>query len=133
MATVRKNGGSMTRMMVLTALLAVLAVGALASAHGARAAISEPQGTWTQANFASSCKAAGGRLIEIDEGDIKYSKCVFSDGSVNKCDWIKKVCTFGIVVAAPNTVRGGVTGNVATASFSTPTPSAARVTTAATR
>jgi hypothetical protein len=59
--------------------------------------IGTENGGWTPDNFRTSCKAAGGRVIEIDQGDIKYSKCVFPDGSVNKCDWIKKICTFGIV------------------------------------
>lgn len=64
---------------------------------------------WNPENFESSCKAAGGRHIPIDQGDIKYSKCVFPDGSVNKCDWIKKICTFGIV-------SGSSTGGTGTGS-----------------
>ncbi len=60
--------------------------------------ITVPSDGWTPGNFASSCRAAGGRVIEIDSPGIKYSKCVFPDGGVNKCDWIKKTCTFGFVV-----------------------------------
>src|SRR4051812_28781625 len=57
-------------------VLALLAgTGGHLGIRGASAlAISTGSGGWTPANFASSCKAAGGRVIEIDEGDIKYSK-----------------------------------------------------------
>jgi hypothetical protein len=59
--------------------------------------IGTDNGGWTPENFASSCKASGGRVVEIDSPGIKYSKCYFPGGGVNKCDWITKICTFGIV------------------------------------
>src|SRR5262245_7088250 len=62
---------------------------------------------WTKENFASSCRAAGGKAYEIDQGDINYSYCKFPDGSRNRCDWIKKTCTFGEIVAQP---RGRTVG-----------------------
>jgi putative hemolysin len=73
---------------------------------------------WTKANFASSCQKAGGKAYEIDEGDINYSYCTFPDGTRNRCDWIKKTCTFGEIVAQPQGRRanvGGTIGNVTTA------------------
>lgn len=78
---------------------------------------------WTRENFASSCKAAGGHLIEIDSPGIKYSKCVFPSGT-NKCDWIKKICTFGLEAQPTggrfdaNIVNGGVLDASATDSGS---------------
>lgn len=54
-------------------------------------------GGWTPGNFASSCEAAGGQLIEVNNGGKNFSKCEFPSGDVNKCDWVKKICTFGIV------------------------------------
>jgi hypothetical protein len=82
--------------------------------QGVGATISEgtDAGGWTPGNFASSCIAAGGHLIEIDSPGIKYSKCVFPGGT-NKCDWIKKICTFGIVadqrILHANSVNGTLT------------------------
>lgn len=79
---------------------------------------------WTRENFASSCKAAGGRVVEIDQGDIKYSKCYFSDGSVNKCDWIKKICTFGFEVGPAGGRVGSTSGTLTTAGTGSGGPTA---------
>ena len=82
------------------ALLFALVLGAggnLGVQSASALTIGTDNGGWAPENFESSCKAAGGRHVPIDQGDIKYSKCYFPDGSVNKCDWIKKTCTFGLV------------------------------------
>jgi hypothetical protein len=95
--------GTMRKIQIAVAAVAVVVALALSLGGGfgiQRAGaqqISTTTDGWTRENFASSCKAAGGRVVEIDSPGIKYSKCYFPDGSVNKCDWIKKICTFGLV------------------------------------
>lgn len=91
--------GAVRRMALLGLMLAAFAVAMLGSMGSVGAEpITVPSDGWTPGNFASSCRAAGGRVVEIDSPGIKYSKCYFPDGSVNKCDWIKKTCTFGFLV-----------------------------------
>ena len=111
------NGTARKLQLAIGSMAIIIALTLAMGVHGASAlTIGTDNGGWTPDNFRSSCKAAGGRTIEIDEGDIKYSKCVFPDGSVNKCDWIKKICTFGIVagpfkngVVNANAVNGTLT------------------------
>jgi hypothetical protein len=84
-------------------------------------------GGWTPENFASSCEAAGGQLIEVNYGGKNYSKCEFPSGNVNTCDWVKKICTFGIVSGPFNARIETVNGTLTTsgAGGSEPTPASA--------
>jgi hypothetical protein len=80
--------------------------------------VTEPLNGMTKEAFNDSCKKAGGKAYEIDQGDINYSYCKFPDGGRNRCDWIKKTCTWGEIVAQPQGRRGtvgGTLGNLATA------------------
>jgi hypothetical protein len=74
---------------------------------------------WTKQNFNDSCKKTGGKAYEIDQGDINYSYCTFPDGGKNRCDWIKKTCTFGEIVARPRGTVGTPLGDRATADGAT--------------
>ena len=85
--------------------------------------IGTDNGGWTPENFRTSCEASGGRHVPIDQGDIKYSKCYFPDGSVNKCDWIKKICTFGITSGAFKVRTDAVVNGALTSSGGTSTTS----------
>lgn len=67
----------------------------------------------TKDSFNKTCKQAGGKAYEIDQGDINYSYCKFPDGGRNSCDWIKKTCTWGGIVAQPGT-RTNVGGRLTT-------------------
>ena len=99
------------------ALLFALVLGAggnLGIQSASALTIGTDNGGWNPDNFASSCKAAGGHLVEIDSPGIKYSKCVFPDGSVNKCDWIKKICTFGILAGPFKDRLSNVNGTLTT-------------------
>lgn len=100
----------MTAALLFAFLLSV--GGQLGIQDAAASPISTTSDGWTRENFASSCKAAGGHLVEIDSPGIKYSKCVFPGGGVNKCDWIKKTCTFGMI-STPN--GGRFDANISTA------------------
>ncbi len=76
-------------------------------------------GGWTPGNFASSCEAAGGQLIEVKGNGKNYSKCEFPSGDVNTCDWVKKICTFGIMAGPFKTGNFQINGTLSTGSLST--------------
>src|SRR6478735_7594906 len=77
--------------------------------HHAGAVVSESTSGWNRDNFASTCRWAGGRVVEIDSPGLSYSKCVFPDGSYNKCNWTTGVCTFGNTIqASPNNRFGNL-------------------------
>jgi hypothetical protein len=76
--------------------------------------LTTPSTGWTPQNFDSSCKASGGKSREIKQTnpetgqvDVHYSYCDFGSGGRNRCDWLKKTCTFGIV-AQPQRLRVAV-------------------------
>jgi hypothetical protein len=97
---------AVTRVGAVGAVVGVLLFAALLGAVGPASAapLTTSSSGWTPANFDSSCKAAGGKSREIKQTnpesgqvDVHYSYCDFGSGGRNKCDWIKKTCTFGIV------------------------------------